>query len=135
MRVLLVEDDEILTTLVAEILTGEGHRVACAATPEHALALLGSRAWDLVVTDSFGVDYDAPSDEEVAQLRSLATHAPVVMITGRTWTARVKPAELGVAAILTKPFDLDDLLRSVEAAGRGPTVEEPCPVTTHPSAR
>ncbi len=120
MHVLLVEDDEIVAGLVEEILGGEGHRVGCVSTPEGAHALLAAEAWDLVVTDSFSAGHDVPDEEELAHLRALTSRVPVVMLTGRTWASKVSASALGVAAILPKPFDLDDLIRAVEATADAP---------------
>jgi two-component system alkaline phosphatase synthesis response regulator PhoP len=47
----------------------------------------------------------------------VAALAPVVLVADRPWIADTRPADLGVAAIVPKPFDLDDLLSAVRAAG------------------
>ncbi len=45
--------------------------------------MLATRAWELVISDSFGTDYAAPDETEAATLRLLASYAPVVLLTGR----------------------------------------------------
>jgi DNA-binding NtrC family response regulator len=40
----------------------------------------------------------------------------VVLLTGRSWAAETNAEELGVRALIRKPFDLDHLLQTVERA-------------------
>jgi len=50
---------------------------------------------------------------DLSALRALASRVPVVLLTAHDWARRVRPEELGVAAIVSKPFDLDDLLATI----------------------
>jgi hypothetical protein len=47
----------------------------------------------------------------------LAELAPIVLLADPPWLARTLPADLGVAAIVPKPFDLDELLDALHAVG------------------
>jgi DNA-binding response OmpR family regulator len=38
----------------------------------------------------------------------------VVLLTGRTWAADTTAQELGARALIRKPFDLDNLLETIE---------------------
>lgn len=42
--------------------------------------------------------------------------APVVVVTGRSEIVREEPVSLGVADVIPKPFDVNDLLARVERA-------------------
>ena len=63
---------------------------------------------DLSLPDSFGLD-------SYISLSAEAQHLPVILLTGRTWAADTTAEELGARALIRKPFDLDDLLRTVES--------------------
>jgi CheY-like chemotaxis protein len=51
LRILVIDDDEVMTELLATVLGIEGHKVITAASGEDALALLPSQTFDLVLTD------------------------------------------------------------------------------------
>jgi DNA-binding response OmpR family regulator len=111
--VLLVEDDDGIASVVADVLSEERHAVTRASSRREGLALAVGRAFDLVLTDSFGHGYEQPSSADLSALRALASQAPVVLLTAHDWARRFRPEELGVAAIVRKPFDLDELLATV----------------------
>jgi DNA-binding response OmpR family regulator len=67
------------------------------------------------LTDSFssgGLKIDATSAEF---LRSLMQRAPVIVMSARTWAKTAQPSDLGVAAVLPKPFDIEELLGAVRS--------------------
>ena len=117
MRVLLAEDDPQLAEVVVEALTDCGHTVTHVRDHHQAEVRAGQEGWDCFVLDSFGPAHDAPDPENKRVFESLSAHAPVVLATGRQWAVRAKPEELGVAAIVPKPFDLDVLIAAVDAVG------------------
>jgi DNA-binding response OmpR family regulator len=109
MRVLLAEDDQSIAELLVDILTDEGFQVSRVTTPEAALKLAASASWDVVLTDTFGRSYQ-PDSPDLAFMRTLATRVPVVVLTAQPWAERVQPGDLGVSAIIAKPFDMDHLV-------------------------
>jgi DNA-binding response OmpR family regulator len=109
-RILLAEDDEMLAQLVAELLTEEGHRVTRVRSAEEARIFARSGPWGAVLVDSFSESYQAPISADYALLRELSAAAPVVVVTARAWAARLTAADLGVAALVQKPFDIQHLL-------------------------
>lgn len=117
MRVLLAEDDAILADVVTEALADEGHSVTHTSNVEEAHRLARDSAWDLLIFDSFGQSYAEPGEEERRLLADLTTRAPVILSTGRAWAQQMQPADIGVAAILPKPFDLEVLLDTVRGLG------------------
>jgi len=77
------------------------------------VAALANEPFDLVLTDSFGRTLDANT---LAQLRSLVTVAkstPVVLMTAHGEAARIAEDEHGLAGIILKPFDFNDVLALV----------------------
>jgi two-component system, NtrC family, nitrogen regulation response regulator GlnG len=118
-RVLLLEDDHALRGLLLEALAGEGFDVRpCETFPEIRGAAEAKQA-DLVVADFWGRSQRSLPDTELQEIRDLGSLLPVVLLTGRSWAADVSADELGAHALIRKPFDLDDLLRTVERVFAG----------------
>jgi DNA-binding response OmpR family regulator len=115
MRVLLTEDEPVLADLLVEFLQEEGHEVVLVTDLERAAELLRTTSWDAWVVDPPGNGFAEPDQDCAAALRNEAALVPVVVTTGRLWARRTPPAKLGVSAILNKPYDLNDLLRTLES--------------------
>jgi DNA-binding response OmpR family regulator len=118
MRVLLTEDDPILADVLAEFLREHGHRVTHVMDMRQAGCLAHWTGWDACILDPGGDSFLELRPSEAAELRHLAAHVPVVLTTGRAWAHRTEPAQLGVRAILSKPFDLDELVQILETLAR-----------------
>lgn len=116
MRVLVVEDDTTVAQMLDELLRGEGYLPVRAATRGEALAVAPSGPWQAIVVDGTGRSYLEPGDDDRAFFAELSRHGRVIVNTARSWAHRVTPAELGVDAVLPKPYDVDLILELV--AGR-----------------
>ncbi|MEH3047574.1 MAG: nitrogen regulation protein NR(I) [Sphingomonas adhaesiva] len=114
-RVLLVDDDDAVRTVVAQALRRAGHEVRTAASlaeldremRAHPPQVLLT---DVVLPDGDGIDHAT---------RVLADHPdmPVIVLSARnTLTTAVRANEAGAYDYLPKPFDLDTLTRTVAAA-------------------
>jgi DNA-binding response OmpR family regulator len=112
MRVLVIERDPSIAQVLAEILADEGHAAAGAATMDGGLARAHAGPWDACVADGSWPVVDA---ESRAYLADLGSCCPVILLSARDWARRARPADLGVAAVVPKPFDLDDLLDALAA--------------------
>ena len=123
-QVLLVDADADIAEVVVAILSDEGYGVEVLAESDHdAIAgAVGRLEPDCVLLDGTPVDYDA-GWAEAAFLAARGRAVPTVMFTahaldlreGREGTSdRAEAAHF--AAILAKPFSLDELLEAVEAA-------------------
>ena len=115
-RVLLLEDDLALRSLLHEALEGEGFDVRSCATFDEVRAAAAERDGDLVVADFWGGSQRSLPDSERQEIHELCSFLPVVLLTGRTWAAETSAQELGARALIRKPFDLDHLLETVEDA-------------------
>jgi DNA-binding response OmpR family regulator len=113
-RVLLLEDDTALRGLLMEALVGEGFDVSECDNYEQIRASASRGDGDIVVADFWGGSQRALPDDERSQIRELCSLAPVVLLTGRSWAAETNAQDLGVRALIRKPFDLDNLLYTVE---------------------
>jgi DNA-binding response OmpR family regulator len=111
-RVLVVEDDDLLRTVVAEALREDGYDVETAADGEVALDLASRTRPDLVILDLM-IPY--VSGEEFARairlMDGLVT-TPIVLISAARHADEVG-ARIGAKRCLRKPFDLFELIDSV----------------------
>ncbi len=111
-RVLVVDDDHDIRTLLADILLEEGWDVVTAPDGQTALERAREYRPDLIVLDYQMPYLDGP--RFVAAYRQLpGPHAPIVLITAAT-SARQRAAEVGADAYLGKPFNLTALVDLVE---------------------
>jgi PAS domain S-box-containing protein len=83
MRILMVDDDELIRASIPTLLEALGHQVATAAGGQEALALLASgMATDLVILDMRMPDLSGA--ETLPRLRALRPDLPVLLATGHS---------------------------------------------------
>ena len=112
--ILVVDDDETIREVIDLTLAEEGYDVVCARSGEHALRLLRERApglvlFDLVMPDQRGEEFIG------ACRREPNGAAPMIVVSGMPDLDRVV-AEIGADGSVSKPFDLTDLLATVQTA-------------------
>jgi len=114
MRLLLVEDDDVLSAGLAEALGREGFRVDALGAAEPALAVLGNTAYDLAIID-IGLPGMSGLDL-IRQLRQRGALTPVLILTARdALDDRVVGLDIGGDDYLTKPFLLQELMARIRA--------------------
>jgi DNA-binding response OmpR family regulator len=117
MRVLVVEDHEILARTIGTGLRREGMAVDVVLDGDDALAHLAVNHYDVVV-----LDRDVPGthgDEVCRRLVTRGSLSRVLMLTAAsTVRDRVDGLELGADDYLPKPFDFSELIARVRALGR-----------------
>ena len=119
MRILIVEDEEHLARLVAEVLGREGHAAETAFDGRTGLARALSENFDLVVLDRMLPDLDGI--QVVKRLRAAELGVPVLMLTARSQLEdRVEGLDAGADDYLPKPFAFPELLARVRALARRP---------------
>lgn len=108
-RILIVEDEEHISTGLRFNIEAEGHEAVVAEDGEAALKLIGSARFDAIVLDIMlpGVD----GFEVARRIREREDYTPILMLTARGQPADVlKGFEAGTDDYLPKPFDLDIFL-------------------------
>ena len=115
-RALLLEDDLALRNLLLEALGGEGFEVYTCDSFEQVRQAAAQGAGDIIVADFWGGSQRTLPESDRQEIRELCSYLPVVLLTGRTWAAETSAEELGARALLRKPFDLEELLQTVQAA-------------------
>ena len=110
--VLVVEDDALMRSFIADVLDGAGYRVELAGDAEAALALLGREPFDLVITDLKMPGLDGL--ELLRRGKAVRAESRWVMITahGSIGTA-VDAMKAGASDFLLKPFESPEQLRLV----------------------
>jgi DNA-binding response OmpR family regulator len=117
-RILLIEDDSELCTLMQDVLQAEGYAVSVAADGQQGIALQRKQPASLLITDIF-----MPNKEGIETIRDFRAEFPDVPIIVMSGGGRLKrrgsvfftAKELGAVAILRKPFEMSHLLKSVAA--------------------
>ncbi|SFP39065.1 nitrogen regulation protein NR(I) [Sphingomonas rubra] len=123
-RILFVDDDAAVRTVVAQALRRGGDEVTVAPDLAQFRRLTAAGLPDLIVTDVVLPDGDGI--DAMRDLRARHPELPVIVVSARnTLTTAVRAAELGAYEYLPKPFDLDALARAVAGAlMRGPAAAD-----------
>jgi CheY-like chemotaxis protein len=121
-RVLVVEDERAIRQLLVDALTDEGHDVREASSGIAALDILAEWVPDLILLDVSLPEMDGRTFRiEQRALAAPASEVPVILVTGAYEHERLLE-ETGAAALIRKPFNLDDLVLTVLRVARDPRV-------------
>ncbi|MEW6282995.1 MAG: response regulator, partial [Candidatus Eremiobacterota bacterium] len=111
-RVLVLEDDDELRTVLLSVLRSEGYEVVAASRGEEAVAHAVQQPFDLVVADIRMEGMDGL--EAVARVRERSPETRSLVVTGYSTEAdSIRAIQLGVGDYLKKPFSRQDFLASV----------------------
>lgn len=114
MRILLVEDDEILTDLLVKSLTGQRYAVDSIDDGRMGLEYAQSSDYDLVI-----IDVGLPRLDGITlcqQLRTEGYSTPILLITAKeASTERIRGLDAGADDYLVKPLNLEELNARVRA--------------------
>ncbi|MFZ1875322.1 MAG: two-component system response regulator PmrA [Chania sp.] len=114
MKLLIVEDDELLQQGLALALSREGYACDCAATAAEANGLIVTSQYSMVILDLGLPDLDGAS--LLRQWRRLQIGIPVLILTARdALEDRVDGLDAGADDYLIKPFALVELQARVRA--------------------
>ncbi|MHA1565112.1 MAG: response regulator [Alphaproteobacteria bacterium] len=114
MRLLIVEDNNELATVLSRILRAEGHVVDVATNGLDADALLAAEFFDLVVLDLGLPQMDGL--DVLRRLRNRSSDTIVLVLTARSELAdRVKGLDLGADDYIAKPFQVEELEARIRA--------------------
>jgi two-component system OmpR family response regulator len=118
--VLVVDDEEHITELVAMGLGYNGFDVERAGSGREALAALDRQRADLVVLDVMMPDLDGfEVARRLRQAEGAATRVPIIFLTAKDTTQdKVAGLRLGGDDYVTKPFSIEELIERVKAVLR-----------------
>jgi two-component system, OmpR family, response regulator len=124
MRVLVVEDELKMASLLRRGLVEEGHAADVARTGEDALWMAQAVEYEAILLDVMLPGTDG--FEVCRQLREQGVWAPVLMLTARGAVEdRVAGLDAGADDYLPKPFSFSELLARLRALVRRGSVERP----------
>ena len=127
-RVLVVDDDAAIRTVVAQALRRAGHEVSTAETLAQLDRALATSMPDVLISDVVLPDGDGIA--RMAEITARLPTLPIIILSAQnTLTTAVRAAEVGAYEYLPKPFDLDDLTRAVAGALARGSVSASLPVS------
>jgi DNA-binding NtrC family response regulator len=107
-KVLIVDDEPGMRSLLSRVMEKEGYQSRAAADGAQALELVQAGEWDLVVAD-----IDMPVMDGIEMLKrvhEVQPRLPVIMITAyATVESAVEAMKFGAVDYITKPFAMDEL--------------------------
>ena len=113
-RILLLEDDKILSETLCELLEVEGYDVILAADGNSLLDITANGSFELMLFDVNVPDYNG--FELLSMLRNSGNKTPCIFLTSLSDIASLsKGFEVGADDYLKKPFDFDELLVRIGA--------------------
>jgi CheY-like chemotaxis protein len=116
-RILIVDDEPGLRSLLRSLLEDGGHDVLEASGGWAALELLGREALDVLMLDITLGDIEGMAVLRRVRADPRLHDLPVIMLSGHSEKATVDEARaLGASAYLTKPFDRDAVARALAEA-------------------
>jgi DNA-binding response OmpR family regulator len=122
-RILLVDDEHSIQTLLSYPLRKEGYDVVQVTDGEQALSRFAERQFDLVVLDLMLPKVDGL---EVCRRLRQSSSVPIIMLTAKSDEIdKVVGLELGADDYITKPFSLREFASRVKAALRRAELSRP----------
>ena len=123
-RILVIDDDPILTSTLKRGLAYEGFTVDTAGTGSRGLSIARDHTPDLVVLDVMMPELDG--FQVLERLRAADANLPVLMLTARDQPAdQVRGFEAGADDYVAKPFTFEVLTARIKALLRRREAEHP----------
>ena len=115
-KILVVEDDHSIQSMIHTILDTNGYQVLTAQRCQQGILMLSSHVPDLVVLDLGLPDMDG---EEFIRTARRSSMIPIIVLSARTEEQdKVSALDLGANDYITKPFGTAELLARVRASLR-----------------
>ena len=113
LKILIIDDEEVICNACHLILSERGHFVELKTDGAAGIKALQSNNYDVVLLDMMLPDMEGM--EILKMIKQKPVHASVIVITGySTVENALKAMKLGAADYLSKPFNEDELLASIE---------------------
>ena len=116
MRLLVVDDEELIRNVVLEYATLEGFEVVEAFNGEHAIEIVKNNDFDIIIMDIMMPKLDGYSTiKEIKKIKNI----PTIMLSARGEEYdKLLGFELGIDDYLTKPFSPKELMARIKAVLR-----------------
>jgi DNA-binding NtrC family response regulator len=112
-KVLIVDDDPTVRSLMSSMLSSLGYEVSTADSGENGLSIFFKNKFDVVVSD-----YEMPGMNGVVLSYCIKTRSPstpVILITGAGKGIFQSPKSKSVDRILFKPFNLSEIDETIRS--------------------
>jgi CheY-like chemotaxis protein len=119
--ILVIDDDALVRQALMLVLESRGYEVQCAPEGRQGLRAYQKRRPDLVISDIIMPEMEGI--QTIMELRILSQDCPIIAISGGGRFGELDfltvAKELGATATLSKPFETEDLLRTVASCLSG----------------
>lgn len=112
-RILVIDDEDVIRDFLAEMFVTVGHEAEVAATGPEGIAMFEAGQYDVVFSD-LGLP-DMSGWDVARAIRARNAQVPIVLLSG--WGIQlddVRIKECGVDLVLSKPCQMDELLNAVD---------------------
>ncbi len=117
MKILLIEDDLRLSSLIRNVLENEHYNIETEENGEVGLEIALRGVYDLIIVDWMLPGLDGPSI--CRKIRTSRSTVPILILTARGQVEdRVMGLESGADDYLVKPFSFDELIARIRALSR-----------------
>ncbi len=114
LKILLVEDDRLVSDALARALQGSGYVVDCVGSASHAETAVATEPYDAVILDLGLPDMDGL--QFLRRVRNRQNSVPVLILTARdSYDERIEGLDCGANDYVTKPFHLGELEARIRA--------------------
>lgn len=124
MKLLLIEDEEDLSAIIARGLRKTGYAVDCAYDGEEGLYMYGVNEYDLII-----LDLNLPVIDGInvlKQIRAEDNHSKILILSARgQLEERVEGLNLGANDYMVKPFDFPELVARINVLLRIDFIQSP----------
>jgi len=112
-KILIVEDNNDVNIMLAEVLVLEGYEVCSSYTGTDGLKEIKAQEYDLILLDIM-LPYKS-GDEILKEVREFSD-VPIIIISAKDITCtKIDLLKMGADDYITKPFDIDEVVARVEA--------------------
>ena len=131
-RILIIDDEAAILDLMTKLCTNLGHEVYPFQSGKEGIAALDQAPPDLLIVDLRIGDMNGL--QIIQQCGQDHPNMPIIMVTGYgSVETAVEAMKLGAFDYLTKPFELDDLQRTINRALRTDSATDTVKPVTAPA--
>ena len=119
LSILVAEDNAVNRRLVTKLLESNGHRVASAVNGKEAVQKFANNPYDMILMDVEMPEMDGLEATRIIRAtEKQGSHVPIYAISAHTLsTDRDSCFAAGMDGFLSKPIDVDDILKLAKALG------------------
>ena len=119
LRIVVVDDEKIIRTLLHEILSKAGHEVFVTGTADEALEIVKEKSPDILITDIFmpeksGLELIVEVRKNFPSIKTIAISGDSISRAGGYRDCLKLASTLGCELIIEKPFTRNEVIEAIE---------------------